>query len=532
MARYSSVSLDHIARPFGEKERGITFVDADGDRMVLTYDELAWRAASAGSHLQELGVVAGDRVAITIENNWQSVSLVLGVWTVGASIISLPPPRHGGMQLYEQGGSAALRSLGCKRIFGSRTLARLLGPGSEVTDINGIDFFRKVVPPDTRVEGDALIQFTSGSTASPKGVVLSAETLSGHVSNFMDHCGLEPENDRGVSWLPLCHDMGLVGCLLPGLVGRGDMILVDPRWFIRNPASWMELCAEQRATLTAGPDFAFRIAAKVDGFARLEGRLDNLNICLTGAEKVSWETMTTFAEVFEDRGFAREALMPAYGMAEATLGVSFTEMGRGPRRGKRGVALGEPMPGVEVELVDGDGSRIDEDGVEGTVRLKSPWLLDHYLTPEGEFDPRDANGWFVTKDIAVWDEGELVVLGRSDETVIVGGRNVFAEDLEEIAVGAAGGMALLAAAFRPSREEQSLDLVLEVVPSPDFDAQAVARAVRASAVEALDFRPSTIAIVAPAGIPRTTSGKPRRSRCREMLANREWTDETLLVVDS
>jgi fatty-acyl-CoA synthase len=369
----------------------------------------------------------------------------------------------------------------------------------------------------------ALVQFSSGSTGSPKGIVLSARAIAGHVASVVDALEIDGERDHCLSWLPPYHDMGFVGFWLTPLVSRTELTLVTPRHFARRPMSWMDLCARDRATITAAPDFAYRLATLTLAHHPLAGDLRTLRVCMSGGERVSWATLTGFAEAFESFRLRWEALLPVYGLAEATLAVSFPPLDRGPiRDGTGAVALGRPLPDLEVR-------ERDLPGRDSTLDLRGPWLLDGYLDGNEVLAATDENGWFATNDVGYLHDGEIHVQGRADETVIVRGRNVFAEDVEAVAMSVAEQQGIAAAAFRSADTDDRFGLAIELAGTAN-EAPRLAREMQRAVTLALEAKISPVVMLTPRSIPRTTSGKVRRGACRELSSSGGWQDEHVVAV--
>jgi fatty-acyl-CoA synthase len=508
------MSLGDLLRERGESAAaGITFDDG-----YVSYAELVARAHGASAALRAHGVEPGDSVAMLLESRPQSVVAALGAWLAGATVMSFPPPPR-----ERVGGETAFY---CRGLEGVLADSFLVGPvelgdalACEALDPGAVD----VGPgPDLGIESapTALVQFTSGSTGAPKGVVISEQALVGHIDTIVGAIDLDSERDVAVSWLPLYHDMGLIGFLGSALRNGLPLVLTHPRTFARNPRRWLEMCAEHRGTVTCAPDFAYRMTAAVLGASpQPVGDLSSLRICMSGAERASWSTIERFVHATAPAGLDPRSLMPVYGLAEATLAVTFPELGRGPRANADGhVALGRALPDIEMRVR------------EGRVELRGPHMFSGYLTSGGFERPFDEDGWFLTNDAAELDEsGELYVHGRTDEAIISRGRNVFAEDVELIATLSDGILPLGVAAFRSPCGAPRFGLAMEVVASPDVDLDHVARSVQSAITRSLGVRVSPVVFLAPKALPRTTSGKVRRGQCRDALQQDTWPAGAVLA---
>ncbi|MGP0051402.1 MAG: AMP-binding protein [Solirubrobacteraceae bacterium] len=368
--------------------------------------------------------------------------------------------------------------------------------------------------------GGRLVQFTSGSTSDPKGIVLGLDRIGLHAATIGSRLGIEA-GDAVCAWLPLSHDMGLIGAFLSSWVAGADLTLIDPQVFVLDPGTWMQTCAETRAALTWGPNFGYALAARA---ARHLGdaSLAALRVCVVGAEPVKAETLRAFASATARLGFDERALTPGYGMAEATLAISSkpvgelwrsarvdsAALGEGEWRldpdGAEVVSVGVPLAGVEVRVTDADRT-VSE------IQVRSPSLLEEYVGAELALVD---DGWFATGDLGAIVDGQLYVTGRTDDLLIVGGRNLYARDLELVAgEHAAVREGMCVAAQRPDGR-----YVIVAEPRLGTDRAQLRDAVRWIQDE-LTVRfgaaPAEIAIIAPRTLPKTASGKlARRATAR------------------
>ena len=370
--------------------------------------------------------------------------------------------------------------------------------------------------PGRSLPGIALVQFTSGSVGAPKGVALSAETLVGHVETFGVAIGADPVKDRGVTWLPFYHDMGWVGTFLVPLAFRVPLTVLSPRSFVVHPRGWLAACAEQRATITAASDFAFRMAARAARGGH--GDLSSMRLCFTGGERVSFATLERFQQTSGPNGLPWESIVPVYGMSEAVAAVTLPPLARGPVQDADGnVSVGPALPGVELRLGE-------------TIAIRSPWLLDEYIRGEAREPGVDQDGWFTTSDRGRERDGELYILGRADEVVVAGGRNHFAEDVEAVALVESQATIIGVAAFRAGDDPSRLALAVEVDTRDADQARAFGRRVQGSISAALGLRVGPVLLLRPWTIPRTTSGKVQRPQCRALLAANGWPERKVLAV--
>ncbi|MFP3942068.1 MAG: AMP-binding protein, partial [Thermoanaerobaculia bacterium] len=393
----------------------------------------------------------------------------------------------------------------------------------------------------------ALVQFSSGTTANPKPVALTHRAILAQVAILN---GFWPEEDgvehRGVSWLPLHHDMGLIGCLFPALERAGDLALLPPELFVARPAAWLRAISRHRATISPAPNFAYGLCAERIRDRELDGvDLSSWRLALNGAEPVAAGTLRAFARRFHRWGFRPEALTPVYGLAEAALAVTFSAIdrpfrsgrferdslapGRAPRAasgsgGRELVSLGRPVPGFRVEVrppasgPPGAGAPARA-GAVGRVWIGGPSLMEGYLDRPAETARTLRDGWLDTGDLGFLRDGELYLTGRAKDLVILRGRNYGPEEIEAAAARADGARAAVAVSRLPEdgHREELILLVEAARGAGPEEARALPAALRKRVTEAVDLPPDRVVLLAPGSLPRTSSGKLRRGE-----ALRRW----------
>lgn len=504
---------------------GVSFLGL-GDEIWCTYADLRRQAWRVAAELSALGVRPGDAVAVELDNSPEAVGALLGVWAAGATVVSLPPPAKSDVSDgYRAGLLPVLERLGIETLLGSDRVGRILG--SVVAHHLTCDALaaaaarRDAVDPRAETPQIALIQFTSGSTGMPRGVAIRHDSLIGHLAEIAT--ALEVRNpDAATSWLPLHHDMGLVGMFLTSIWARCPLTLMTPRSFARNPISWLERCAATRSSLTAAPNFAYRLATLSLGLGTFTGDLSSLRVCLCGAERVSARVMREFIAAGARYGLPPAAVMPVYGLAEATLAVSFPPLRRPLRDGPGDtVSVGFMLPGIESRVVE-----TDEQG-RGRLELRGPWMLDHYVTAAGAVSPFDDDGWYPTNDIVSVTDGELYVHGRSDEVAIVRGRNVYAEDIESVVASVAGERLGFHAAFRVDAD--AFGVAGEWLGFDGTRPEDLVAEIRRTVVAVVGARLHSVRLCHPRTLPMTTSGKVKRSMCRAMTEHDRWPAKSILA---
>jgi fatty-acyl-CoA synthase len=395
-----------------------------------------------------------------------------------------------------------------------------------------------LVAPDVDPAALGLIQFTSGSTADPKGVMLPHHTVCANLDAIATAAHMDPATDVMVSWLPLYHDMGLVGFLILSMTTGCELVLGAPQDFLASPRRWMQWLSDHGGTATAGPNFAWVLATRALQRVGDDERLDlsRLRIALNGAEPVDAEAVEAFVEAGRRHGLRPGAVFPAFGMAEVVIGATFPEpmtglrvdavdaraleqrrraepaTGSAPHR--RLVRLGRAVPGLELRIVDDvTGEALGERQV-GELQIRGTSVTPGYYRRDDVAAEPFCDGWLHTGDLAYLVEGELVVCGRSKDVIIVGGRNIFPDDIER-AVGAIDGVRagnVIAFGVDGRHGKESIVVVAEVRTDDEtLLRKFVAERVR----EVVGVPAKDIVLVAPSTLPKTSSGKLQRAACRE-----------------
>ena len=401
---------------------------------------------------------------------------------------------------------------------GAANVERLL-LGSE---LEGTDSPRAL--PTVRAEDVAFIQYTSGSTSQPRGVVLSHENVIATIRFMAEAAGIT-QRDTVVSWLPLYHDMGLIGCsFTPPLVGA-RLILLAPD--LRNPRQWLETMTAERATFSVSPDFGYRNCVRnVRDLTGLD--LSSLKMALSGAEPVRPSTIRAFEEKFG----LKNVMAPCYGLAEATLAVAIWPRGEPIRLDPSGryPSVGRPCPGVSVRIQDGEADL--PAGREGEILVKSPGVMQgYYNSPEETRQVLSPDGWLRTGDLGFLDaQGYLYITGRLKDIIIVGGESIGPGDVEDLVDEVAGVRYSAAVGIDSERIGTQRLYVVAELRDPSADHQALSRLARAIVQRVhlgRGHRPARVLLVKPQTIPKTSSGKIQRSRLAQMVAAGELRDQIL-----
>lgn len=540
---------------------GVTFLAPDGGERVgwaVLHDDA--RRVAAG--LQERGVRPGRPVVLLASTSRATVTAAMAAWFAGASVTLAPTPaRTVDLARYLADSRERFDALGDPLVLvgapWEQAIAALSGGGgivaslAEVVDAQPSAPWR---PPTLSPEDPAILQLTSGTTGAPKIARISHGNLAANIEGIRVATGHEAVHGRMLSWLPLSHDMGLIGGLiLPLACGRCDTLLSSPADYLARPASWMQQISHHRATTTVGPGSAYAVAARL---LRTGPRLDLscLAYALCGGEPIDPAAVDDFLAAAGEHGFHPEAFMPAYGLAEATVAVTFSDLGRGARydhvdadalaagiarpndpleqtgpedptaggrtRTRRLVLLGEPIAGLSIRVVDPDTDVELPARTVGEVQVRGTSVASYHDQSPDSAPPADPDGWLATGDLGYLTDAELVVCGRHKDVIILGGRNIYPEDVERAAARAPGARAGNIVAFAAPRPGPPAGEGLAVAVETRGDdhetlRQAVADEVRA----ALGVTPHPVIVLPPGSLPKTPSGKLQRAQVRRRFAS-------------
>jgi 1-acyl-sn-glycerol-3-phosphate acyltransferase len=523
---------------------------------TLTYAMLRDRARSIAAGLAASDVRPGDSVAIMLPTSADYFAVFMGVLFAGAVPVPLyPPSRPAQFDDYLRRQVGILDNAQATALVTTSDagrIARLLrSPVASLRLVATVAELETSVPNDVRPpvgpDDVALLQYTSGSTGSPKGVVLTHAELLANL-RAMARATVTDSNDVFVSWLPLYHDMGLIGAWLGGLCIGFPLVVMSPLSFLARPARWLRAISDHRATLSASPNFGFELCARKARDEDLEGvDLSTLRMLFNGAEPVSADTLERFTERFATYGLRPEAIAPVYGLAEAAVGLAFPPPGRRPlvdriareslvRAGLavpaddgddafRVVACGRALPGYEMRVVDGAGNVL-ADRHEGRIELRGPSATRGYFRNVEETRRLFDGDWLDTGDLGYLAAGDIYLTGRAKDLIIRAGRNLHPEVLERAVSDLPGVRAGCVAVFATSDPEAGTERLVVAVETRAHDV-ATREQVRAdvvtTTVDVLGTPPDEVMLLEPGSVPKTSSGKIRRAACRQMYEHRTLT---------
>ncbi len=532
-----------IMKGLSHSERGLIILQDEGEA-AYTPRELVEAAERAACSLMRLGIEPGDRVGIMAQTTPATVVALLGCWAAGAVVVPLPLPMRAvdPVSFIEQ-SRRRLHKVEASLLALPGSLLPMvgeLGVGMRLVACEELDAGGRMPPVPTAPEDIALVQFTSGSTSEPRGVVLSHANIMANARAISRKVRVS-RNDRIVSWMPLYHDMGLIGFLITALGSGASLVLMSPQRFVSEPSLWMRAVSDYRATITGGPNFAYALTARVLA-AGSAGELDlsSLRLALNGAEPVDPEVLDGFVEAGRPFGLRKQVPYPVYGLAEATLAVTFPQPGRMYRldhvsragieeeglarparpgeEGTRSLAsLGCALEGLEVSVVKEDGSEAGEREV-GEVCVRGASLMRGYWDDPEATARVLRDGRLHTGDLGYLAGGELYLVGRIKDMVIIGGRNLFPEDVERCAERVSGVRKGNAVVFGVStrRGRERLVLVGETRLTCPLAAGETARAISSKVREEIGVPVREVVLVPAGSLPKTSSGKKRRFLCRDL----------------
>jgi len=529
-------------------ERGFRIIGRDRSERFYSFEQLEAEAYRRAAFLAASGLVKGDRVALIIAEPHDFILTLLGAVVGGLVPVPIfPRASFKNVESYID-VLAHIVSVAKARVAlcmeGNRDIVmNLEGRVAGLERIANVEtFFDGATPaytPPVLVPDDlAFLQFTSGSTSKPKGVMVTHRNLVANSTSFLGRHGLDRRpNEIAVSWLPLFHDMGLIGFVFGTLVYDIEPVILPTETFARAPGLWLETISKYKASITFAPNFAYGLVTKRVKAKDLESLdLSSMRVAGCGAEPIRAQTLKDFATKFAPAGFPATALMPAYGMAESTLAVTFhpvgTEMIVDRVDGdamKRGVATpatdattsvlevvgcGKPFPGHDLAIVDDDGKPLPERTI-GQVVARGPSVTPGYFeNPEATADAlRD--GWLQTGDLGYVADGHLFICGRMKDLIIIRGANFYPQDLEWSVSDLDGVRRGNVVAFSVLRD--GIEELVIAAESNSADASRLREEIKATVSASFGVTPFHVAMVGIGALPKTSSGKAQRRKSKSMF---------------
>lgn len=552
--KYSTVN--EMIAAAARTERGLTFIDVQEQETWFPYRELHQRARRMAHVLIQSGIRPGDRVAIGIPTSPSFMDAFFGTLLAGGVPVPVyPSPRVGRLDDYQATITGMLRAAEARLLLADAHSMTVL---TSVTAQAGLELGCRMIEeifPDTAVQEaevsvspDALglIQFSSGSTSSPKGVAVPHRALVTHTA-MMSQVLFEGggDNEGGACWLPLYHDMGLIGGLLVPLYMQVSSPMMTPETFITQPRIWLRAISRHGTTIIVAPNFAYELCLRRVPDSELETlKLDKLRVIMCGAEPVSASLMEAFSQRFARCGLKQEGVIrPVYGLAEATLAVTHPRRPHHPIRwlgvdplvlaresrvteGERKiVSVGGPMPGTSIQIRDEQGNELP-DGHAGRIFVRTPSLARGYFHNEEATAKAFLGEWLYTGDLGFIDDGELFVCGRMKELVIIRGANHPPEHFESCLEGLQGlrpGRVVAAGFVPPGKESEELVILAERSAFAKEGDEALEKQIRKAILDHTGIRAHSVVLLPKGAIRRTSSGKLQRRDALQRFLSGEFT---------
>jgi acyl-CoA synthetase (AMP-forming)/AMP-acid ligase II len=544
-----------------EHEMGVTVLAerAGGQDQFASYRALYHTARRVAAGLHDLGVAPGDRVLLVLPTSLHFIHAFFGAQLLHAVPVPAYPPNAFRLDSSLQRMAHIAEHAGARVCVTWAEARPILGElalrAPRLERIVTIEELVESAPMAAKFRASpadlAFIQYTSGSAGRPKGVALRHWNLVCNLHGMGEGLHLS-RGDVVVSWLPLYHDMGLIGVLLMCFYWRLPLTLMSPTAFIADPLRWLRTMSATRATITVAPNFGYAMCSKRAQRTPIEGLdLSRWRLAITGAEQVNPATIDGFVQTFAPVGLRPSVFLPVYGLAETALAATFTFPGDMVRRDvvlRRAlavglatpasrdqagtvtlIAVGRPLSGHEVRVIDEDGSELPDREV-GEIVVRGPSVMSGYFEDERATSAAVQDGWLRTGDLGYFAEGDLFVTGRAKDVIIVHGEKYFAEDIEASLEGLDGVRPGGCVAFGVYDEDQAQDrvvIVLETKVEGGEARAALTKNVRDLVLQAYGVRVDEVFLAKPGWVPKTSSGKRQRSLCRaNYLAQRFAPERT------
>jgi fatty-acyl-CoA synthase len=509
-------------------DAGYFFVSGAADTF-RSFADIRVSSTRAARALREAGLRKGDLVALVVADAEAFLTMLCAASMAGVIPASLYPPAlmgaAGDLSPYLQLTAGILRASRANAVVTTAALVPAFdGLRSRCPSLSLVLAHEQLdappIEPDDLPSLDdvAFVQFTSGSTSTPKGVTLSHANLSANIDAINGPSGLMTgAGDIGVSWLPLNHDMGLVGMALGAMYAALPCVLLPPQSFVKRPAEWLRALTRHGGTISFAPNFAYDLCVRRIKDADLDGLdLSSWRVAGCGAEPIHPPTLAAFARKFEPVGFRDTSFLPSYGLAEHVLAATFAPRGRQLRTENSLVSCGSPLPGHSICIVDEDSRPVPERHV-GEILLAGPSVMLGYYQ-QGDRGNAIEDGWLHTGDLGYLADGELFVCGRVKDLIISNGRKYHPQDLEWAVDDLAGVRRGRVVAFGTAGEGRADRVVMLVEPNGTVSAASLIDMVRRRIADLFGLYVDEVAIVPSGTVGRTTSGKVQRAATREKWA--------------
>ncbi len=544
-------SINEVIKLYGTQKPNqihIRLITPDDQEIVIRYGELYEQACIVAENLSKSKIMRGDTIAIMLPTEKNFFPIFLGVLLAGAIPVPIYPPiRKDEIERYVNRQTKILQN----------AQARALVTFSEVDKLTQlvkpfIPSLRKIYKADDLVKGEptngprmassediGLIQYTSGSTGTPKGVVLTQSNLLANIRSCGEMLGVT-EDDVAVSWLPLYHDMGLIGMWLGSLYHGNQLVLMSPLTFLARPERWLWAIHNYRGTISGSPNFGYEFCIRKvpDSFIRgLD--LSSWRVAFNGAEAVRHSTIERFSNRFKHFNFREEANFPVYGLAESTVGLAFPQRqtsaivdyierealtingvatpAKTPEEGVGFVGCGQAIPGHEIRIVDEESNLLPERKV-GEIQFRGPSSMQGYYRNSEATEAVFDHGWWRTGDLGYIANNNIFITGRKKDVIVKAGHNIYPDEVETLAGEVEGirkGCVIAFGSINPVSQKEKFILVAEI--NPGWKRQR--SKIKAKVIEAIGkqgiIKPDEVVLVSPHRIPKTSSGKLQRHACKQ-----------------
>lgn len=526
----------------------IFFQNEDGGEDVVTYSHLLKSSRRVANSLRQRGLKHGETVAIMLPTSPRFFYTFMGILLAGGVPVPIYPPfRMHMLEAYARTEAKILSNAEVRMLITfkeAENLSKLVQgfvPSLKevVTSEELLRTPEGIFQPTSQADDSAFIQYTSGSTNDPKGVLLTHHNLISNISAYGKAIQIQ-STDVCVSWLPLYHDFGLIGAWLGSFYHGIPLVLMTPFSFLSHPERWLWMIHYHRGTLSGAPNFAYELCVQKIQPAMIEGLdLSSWRVAANGAEKVYPRTLEAFAKKFEPYGFKRSSVMPVYGLAESTVGLLIPPLGRDfridhvdrkqfeeqrravPSQDKRALEFagcGMPIKNHEVRIVDDEYNELPERHV-GNLQFKGPSSMQGYYNNPTATKAIYHDGWYDSGDLAYQADGEFFITGRRKDLIIKAGRNLYPAEIEELVGNVTGVRQGCVAAFGVVDAEtgtESLVVVAETKERNRDERNKIVDAINEVVATRLDIPPDEIVLVTPRTVPKTSSGKLQRAACKNM----------------
>ncbi|MBK9314670.1 MAG: fatty acyl-AMP ligase [Acidobacteria bacterium] len=535
-------------------EYGFRFIGFEREERFYDYAQVRTEALRRAAHLAGQGIIKGDRIALMIAEAHEFVLTFLGAVHAGIIPVPISPPMTAKSgenylatvaRIVSQSGARLLVTTETSLGF-AESLGTMISGDARIVTVNGI--FEGDPPeftaPEIGPQDICFLQYTSGSTTAPRGVMVTHANLMNNTSHFFGQNGFgRRKDDLGISWLPLYHDMGLIGFILGPLIHHGPVIILPTTSFARDPRSWLRAIHKYRATITYAPNFAYgHVLKRLRDQDLAELDLSCLRVAGCGAEPIHAGTLRAFAERLAPTGFRASAFVPSYGMAESTLAITNRrqqdpfrtllidagqlKQGRAhpitddKRQAVEIVSCGRWFPDFEVRIVDDQGNILN-DGEVGEIAVKGPSVAAGYFNNPEATASAWRDGWLHTGDRGFIDAGELFVCGRNKELIIIRGANYYPQDIEWQVRDLPGVKRGNVCAF--SIEDNDEERLIVLVEADPRECEGLEKTVATAIQEAMGIEVHRVMLLPAGALLRTTSGKLQRNRMKQLYETGQLT---------